>query len=831
MASANEVLSFPDSWNVPFRRNPYFTGRDNVLLTLHDTLTSGKKAALTQPQAINGLGGIGKTQIAVEFAYRYCDKYKAILWTRADSDEVLISDFVNIAHLLDLPQKDVQDQNLVVIAVKRWLQTNKDWLLILDNVEDLEMINNFLPTMTAGHILLTTRIQATGTFAQPVEIEKMEREEGATFLLRRARLIKPQATLEDAPEANRSKAKEISQAMDGLPLALDQAGAYIEETKCGLSHYFALYQEKRAELLKKRGRMISSHPESVTTTFSLSLEKVEIANPAAAELLRLFAFLHSDDIPEEIISEGASEIVSKFEPFATDSTKLDEAIGELLKYSLIKRNADSNLISIHRLVQAVIKDEMKKASKKRWAEIAVYAVSNIFPTFAYTSWSQCQRYILQTQACADMIKQWNIISTTAIKLLHNAADFLQKSALYTEAEALYKQSLDIIQKTFGSENSYFTKQLNALGLLYKAQGKYDLSELCFKRALAIAERIKEPASSKVYYIHNLAQLYDDQGKYIQAEALFKRALVILNKAFGEMHPDIAICLDSLAALYTHQGKYTEAEKLYRQAQTIWEKVVDLGHPDLATNLNNLAVLYHEQGKNELAESLLRRVLDIRERFFGPNHPDVANVLNQLASVYLDQERYVEAESLHQRQLAIYQSTFGPKHPEVARCFNNIALLYHRQKKFERAELLYKQAEAIWEEILEPNHPDIATNLNNQGGLYNDQGMYEQAEQYYQRALTMIEQTQGPNSRSVIEVLNNLASVYHEQKKYDQAKLLYRRSLATSKKILGTEHPTTVTISNNYSLLLAKTNQKKKTIKIKTARAKHPKGHLVEQIGD
>jgi hypothetical protein len=152
-------------WNVPYRRNPYFTGREDLLSRLHELLHSGKAAALSQPQAISGLGGIGKTQTAVEYTYRSRADYQAVLWASAASRETLISDFVALAAVLQLPERDLADQGVVVAAVKRWLASNKNWLLILDNADDLELAAEFMPLESSGHILLTTRAQFTGAIA------------------------------------------------------------------------------------------------------------------------------------------------------------------------------------------------------------------------------------------------------------------------------------------------------------------------------------------------------------------------------------------------------------------------------------------------------------------------------------------------------------------------------------------------------------------------------------------------------------------------------------------------------------------------------------------
>ncbi len=163
-------------WNIPYARNPLFTGRENVLKRLNDALKASKTAA------ISGLGGIGKTQTAVEYAYRYRDDYNTILWVKAESLESINSDFVTIAHLLNLPEKQEQEQHLIVEAVKRWFEDHAGWLLIFDNADDLEMMRDFLPTDGKGYILLTTRAHAMGRIAQRIEVDEMDQEEGALFL-------------------------------------------------------------------------------------------------------------------------------------------------------------------------------------------------------------------------------------------------------------------------------------------------------------------------------------------------------------------------------------------------------------------------------------------------------------------------------------------------------------------------------------------------------------------------------------------------------------------------------------------------------------------------
>jgi hypothetical protein len=258
-----------------------------VLDQLTVALRTGQPTALSQPakdihlQAISGLGGIGKTHVALEYAYRYRSDYQAVLWVQADTHERLTSSFVTLATLLDLPEKEVSESAQVVAAVQRWLQMASGYLLILDNADDLTLARDFLPMKTSGHVLLTTRAQVTGSFARRLEVETLLPEQGVLFLLRRAGLLAADAPLEQAKESDRVVAQRLCEELGGLPLALDQAGAHIEETACSLAKYEQRYRRQRSKVLaERRGALVKDHPLPVATTWNLSFEQVEQRSPA-----------------------------------------------------------------------------------------------------------------------------------------------------------------------------------------------------------------------------------------------------------------------------------------------------------------------------------------------------------------------------------------------------------------------------------------------------------------------------------------------------------------------------------------------------------------------
>ena len=361
---------------LPHRRDPFFIGRDSLIERLYEVLNNEKVATVVW--AISGLGGVGKTDLALEYAYRYLSDYQTTLWLSADSHERLLKDIDAVAHLLNLPEREEKDQSIA--DVKDWLQQNRRWLLILDGVDDFTVIHELLTMKVKGHILITTRSRVTGRFAPRIDVEPMDLREGMLLLLRRATILELDEPLEAAIAQEQELAQEIVCLMGGLPLALVQAGAYIEATQCGLDGYLARFQNNQTKLLERRGMYLIDHPDSIATVWSRSFESVRQASPTAMNILYLCAFLDPDSIPEEIFTKsaksakGTSQLDSPLASIPEDPLLLDEAIAALLKYSLIQRNHNHTL-TIHRLVQVMLRNEMDHETQALWAERAVRAIS------------------------------------------------------------------------------------------------------------------------------------------------------------------------------------------------------------------------------------------------------------------------------------------------------------------------------------------------------------------------------------------------------------------------------------------------------------------------
>ena len=344
----------PRLFNVPIPRNPFFTGRTDILAKLHEALQTENEIAITpstKATALSGLGGVGKTQTVAEYAYRYYTDYSAVLWVLADGKDLLRSSFAQLSVLLGFKAEKQDDQ---ILAVQSWLRNNDGWLLIFDNAETLELLTTakeLLPTHAQGHVLFTTRAQATGGLAS-LTVDCFDDDTGTVFLLRRSKLVAMDlATLEHVRPRVSDKdwqtATELVHELGGLALAIDQAGAYIEQTECGLEVYLSRYRTNAAVMLQDRGGYVHStdHPLAVYKTFLLAAENAKSRSALAYEILLDSALLHPDGISEKLYAD-------------CNPLDLDKALAALKDYSLIQRVQEGEIkfFTVHRLVQVVIRD-------------------------------------------------------------------------------------------------------------------------------------------------------------------------------------------------------------------------------------------------------------------------------------------------------------------------------------------------------------------------------------------------------------------------------------------------------------------------------------------
>ena len=801
-------------FTLPYRRNPLFTDRDDILSALHGYFTS-QQTTHTRTQTLYGLGGIGKTLLAIEYAYRYQNEYQAILWLHATPRTLFSSDILSLARQLGIPAQDDVDERQRLAAIQRWLQRHDQWLLVLDNLEDFQLLKQLVPPDSHGHVLLITPFQTAEPFVQAVPVTPLAKEDGALLLLRRAGILTGKGPHDARSEEDYHHAITIAQEVEGYPLALDQASIYIEEIHLSLASYLHHYREQQATLLGRRGRLAIDHPDPVTTTLLLTFEKVAQIDPSALELLRFFAFLSAEALPYEMLREGATALNGPLATLAVDPLAFDAALSTLLRFSLVHRCTDSTTVHMHRLVQITLREHLTKRQRLHFAKQAVRLINTIFPEVGFATRSACARYALQAQHCATLIRDFQLSLHEGVLLLERLGSYYSLHGCYTAAEAYLTQALQLQEQRPRSRPLDTAQILNSLGLLSQRQAHYQEAEASLQGALELRQRVLGPDHPKTAEsLHNLALVYGDQGEYQRAEQCYLQVIALEERTKGVNHPDVARTLNNLALMYYHQGSYAQAETTYHRALAIYEQSLLADHPDRIYPLDGLGAIAEAEGNYQRAEHLYQQAFTICKQAFGEIHPETAHCLNKLADIAELKGTYQEAETRYQQAISIGERVLGPEHPDIALFLNNLAFLAQRQGQYQRAEELYQRALGIYEQALGPTHPDVASVLNNLGKLFRTMNSEERAEKLLRQALAIDEARLNPMHPDIAQSLSDMADLLINQHRYEEAEPLLQRAWTILLQTASSRHLDAEFVREQYAVLLERMNRNEDAVRLR-----------------
>jgi len=687
--------ALPPIWRVPLIRNPNFTGREVLLGRLHNDLNSNKYAATI---AITGLGGVGKTQLALEYACRHSGDYSCVWWMRSEDPKTLELDYVSLAAALYLPEKDSADQTTIIEAVKYWLDRNENWLLIFDGVQEISDVIRYLPLYGSGHVIITSRNPSWGDIANTLSVDVFDRDESVNFILMR--------TGQDDYNAANALAEELGD----LPLALAQAGTYIKERGYTLENYLNMYMAHRTELLERFKPF--DYPETVATTWEISFQKVELESQASADLLNLFAFLATNAIPKSLLTKNLVQLPKSLAFSLEDSLRLDEIVYVLLHYGFIVITDD--MLAVNRLVQEVTRYRMSMEDRKIWSSAAVNLLKDAFPNASHDvrNWPLCSLLLPHALAAAGHAEDLGVLPEVTASLLGNVALYLHKRAEFSEAKELYEKALAIVENTFGPDHPDVARLANNLGNVLADVGDLEGAKKLYERALRIDEKVYDTDHPNVATdVNNLGTILHDIGDLMGAKKLYERALKIDEAAYGPKHPSVAVRVNNLGSILQDMGDLCGAKKLYERALSINEAAYGPDHPNVAVRVNNLGTILRFQGNLEGAKKCFERALRIDEAAYGPDHPSVARDINNLGRVLQDMGDLESGKRLYERSLAIMEMVYElDHHPEVARSLMNLGSVLQAQGDRGNAEKCFERALRINEGAYGPDHPEVAKTI-------------------------------------------------------------------------------------------------------------------------
>jgi tetratricopeptide (TPR) repeat protein len=624
-----------------------FTGRAEELDRLDAVLMQDKPAAVTQASvgraAVQGMGGVGKTSLAIEYAHRYRSLYAGVCWCPAETRTGLLSALAGLAVTLRAATAEEADfEKAAKAALSRLAEQRATWLLVYDNVPAPDAIADLLPSAGA-RVLITSRFSDWSEQADEVTLDVLPPEQAVALLESRA------------GSSDAVGAETLAEALGRLPLALDHAAAYCKRTQMR----FVDYAEKASSLISTAPRG-AGYPRSVAATFDLAITEAVAQCQAAEALMAYLAQCAPERIPMTLV-EGAVD----------SETQRMEALAALAEVSLVRHDPFEDgtpAVTLHRLVQAVARARSKANGSAQDAVGRLTArLVATYPEGAYDnppSWPLCAQLTPHVLALREGGRDAASLITGWPNLLTSVAGYFRARAAYSQAAQLLRDALAMDEKGLGPEHPGTATSLNNLAILLGEQGDYPGARPLFERALAIREKVLGPEHPAIAEgLNNLAVLVKRQGDLAGARLLYDRAVAIKEKVLGPEHPSTATTLYSLATLLSDQGDDMGARPLFERALAIHEKTLGPEHPDTATSLSNLAALLRSQRDLAGARPLYERALAIREKVLGPEHPQTATSLGSLAVLLHDHGELAGARPLYERALAIHEKVLGPEHPE------------------------------------------------------------------------------------------------------------------------------------------------------------------------
>ena len=596
-------------------RNPVFTGRDDMLAEVGRRLAGGPVAVV----AVRGLGGMGKSQVALEYSHRMrgSGRYRVAGWVRADSAVTAAEDLAAMAPLLGLPADGPAGE--VAASVLAALRSRRDWLMVFDNAQVPGDLAGMLPG-GAGHVLITSRNRAWSGVAAQLDLEVFNRAESVAFLCKRSGRAEPDA------------ARELAGELGDLPLALAQAAAYIDARAVTISGYLALYRDPvLARRLRDEGLESGEYPASVARTWLLAFGQLAGDHPAAVELLRLCAFLDPDDIDLDILAAGAAEAGGVLAAALGDHLERTETAGALARASLVTATAQGRL-RVHRLVQAVTRDQLDEDQAAAWSGRALSLVAAVFPGEPedHRSWPVCASLAPHVEAVAAHTERYPDLAVKRGRLLGQLGIYLGASAEFRAALSVLERALAIEEAAYGPDHPEVAVTLTNLGIVQQHLGELPAARATLERALAIEEAAHGPDHPEgAKTLAHLGMVQQQLGELPAARATLERALAIEEAAYGPDHPEVAITLTSLGIVQQQLGELPAARTTLERALAIEEAAYGPDHPEVAVTLTNLGIVQQHLGELPAARATLERALAIEEAAYGPDHPEVAITLTNL----------------------------------------------------------------------------------------------------------------------------------------------------------------------------------------------------------
>lgn len=776
----------PLVWGDVPQRNPNFTGRGELLEQLHSGLMHSRQTAVL-PQALHGMGGVGKSHIAIEYVHRHSSEYDLIWWVSAEQVGQILDSLTKLALRLEL---DVEPTaNAAVPAVREALSTGslpyKRWLLVFDNAGAPDDVQEYFPTGGAGKVLVTSRDLDWSRVTEVLEVDVFAREESIEFLRHRS------------SELSVGDADRIADALGDLPLAVEHAAAWRVATGMPVDEYLHLLDNNRIELLDAAPS--PDYRRTVAAAWKVSLDRLRDVNEGALQLLQVCSFFAPEPIARNLlVASSAAPITPALDSVLGDSFRLSRAIRDIQRYALARIDHRNNTLQIHRLIQAVLVSELNAEERETMRQGAHTLLANNDPKnpSVRAEWARYQAlypHVLVSKAVESP-------NPRVQELVDSVARYLYYWGDHTGSEELIQQAYDYRVRDRGETDLHTLSVAKWLGWMLRVNGKYADAKTLNERTLELYRlTYGDEDDGTIDAMTVVASDLLTTGDSLAARELANRAYETAQRAFGDDDPATLRCAHSLAVCLRFLGEYAQAEELDRKTYEHRRTILGPDHDDTLNTLNGLVIDMRERGLYIEARKRQEEVYLEHVAAFGPDSPSGLRAARALAVARRKAGDHPGAFELSAETLERYQRRYGDTYPAALATAVNYAIDLRHAGDFDAAQRLGEVTLTHYRSEFGELHSYTLAAQTNLAIVLRLQGEIEQAHTLDKKALEGMVETLGVDHPTTLTCATNLASDLYALGENQAAYELDIDTLARSERVLGAEHPSTLSCSVNLAL--------------------------------
>ncbi|MEU0024489.1 FxSxx-COOH system tetratricopeptide repeat protein [Streptomyces sp. NPDC006335] len=815
----------PGIWNAP-QRNTTFTGRASIMDRIRTQL--GELSGPPQPQALFGLGGVGKTQLAIEYVHRFMADYDLVWWISAEHIDDVVASLAELAPLIGATGTEEDMTKASQEAVQRLSRglPTKRWILVFDNAGDPAELARYFPTGDGGHILVTSRNQAWSQHGASQQIDVFERTESIEHLTRRT---EGGLTADDAGR--------VAEAVGDLPLAVEQAAAWLAETATPIEDYLRQLARQTTEVLDLN--QPPDYPRTVAATWNVSIEQLEKRSPAAVRLLQLCAFLAPEPISQQLLySKEMITALKPYDPSLQESLLLGRVIREIGRFALAKVDQKTNSLQVHRLVQAVIRSQMPE-EKQREARHVVHTVlagarpdgdepiddpttwprfGVIWPHLSASDARNCHEpdtrrllidrvryqwkrgdFVAARRLAEDLLQHWKPVlgedDVYYLYLRFHLANILRSQGRYVEAREIGEDLLERQRRELGEQHPHTYATMSALSSDLAALGEYTKAvELAKEAHTGFSEIFHESHRRTLSAANNLALALQMLGKYSEARAINQDTLDQRMAVLGPDHPYTLASAERLGRDLREVGRYAESVSILSRTYAAHKRILTREFPGTLRCAKSLAVSLRRNGQLEDARRLTEATRkQYKDQYAAPTPDSLACDLNLAADLFAADERD-RGREVAREVLAEYMKVPGEAHPYTQAALNNLGIFHWGCGDLDEAEAVFLKVLPRMAEVLGEHHPHAVFCSVNYANVLYDQGRFEEARERDEAALPVLREALGGHHPETLAVVTNLGLTLRALGRDGEARALREEAMAELRLLLGEDNGITLLAS-------------------------------------